>query len=170
MSAYILNLKHLLYRICKRLDDIYPVGSIYMSVNSTNPATVFGGTWQRITGRFLLAATDGGSSGASQAAGNTGGAATVTLTAAQSGLPSHTHGIGSGQAFIRYNHTATGQGVQERSVASGASGNYKAPVVNSSSVDFSYVLTTASEGGDNASSAHNNMPPYLAVYVWKRTA
>ena len=152
-------------------DLIYPVGSIYMSVNSTNPGTLMAGTtWQRITGRFLLAATDGGSSGASQAAGNTGGAATVTLTAAQSGLPSHTHGIGSGQAFIRYNQTATGQGVQERSVASGASGNYKAPVVNSSSVDFSYVSTTGSEGGDNASSAHNNMPPYLAVYVWKRTA
>lgn len=152
-------------------DLIYPVGSIYMSVNSTNPGTLMAGTtWQRITGRFLLAATDGGSSGASQAPGNTGGAATVTLTAAQSGLPSHTHGIGSGQAFIRYNQTATGQGVQERSVASGASGNYKAPVVNSSSVDFSYVSTTGSEGGDNASSAHNNMPPYLAVYVWKRTA
>ena len=152
-------------------DLIYPVGSIYMSVNSTNPGTLMAGTtWQRITGRFLLAATDGGSSGASQAPGNTGGAATVTLTAAQSGLPSHTHGIGSGQAFIRYNQTATGQGVQERSVASGASGNYKAPVVNSSSVDFSYVSTTSSEGGDNASSAHNNMPPYLAVYVWKRTA
>ena len=152
------------------VDLIYPVGAIYMSVNSTSPQTLFGGTWERITGRFLLAATDGGSSGASQAAGNTGGAATVTLTAAQSGLPSHSHGAGSGQAFIRYNQTATSAGVQERSVASGASGNYKAPVVNHASVDFSYLANTSAEGGTAASSAHNNMPPYLSVYMWKRTA
>ena len=36
--------------------DAYPVGSIYMSVNSTSPATLFGGTWQRIQDRFLLCA------------------------------------------------------------------------------------------------------------------
>lgn len=77
------------------LDAIYPVGSIYMSVNSTDPGLLFGGTWARITGAFLLAATDNGNSGASQAAGNTGGAATVTLTAAQSGIPAHAHGLNS---------------------------------------------------------------------------
>lgn len=153
------------------LDLIYPVGSIYMSVNSTDPSTLMAGTtWQRITGKFLLAATDGGSSGASQAAGNTGGAATVTLTAAQSGLRSHSHGAGTNQAFIRYNYGTVSSGVGERSVASGASGNYKAPVVNNASVDFSYAQSTSSEGGDDATSAHNNMPPYLSVYVWKRTA
>ena len=77
------------------VDLIYPVGSIYMSVNAASPATLFGGTWERITGRFLLSATDNGSSGASQAAGNTGGEATVTLTAAQSGVPAHAHGLNS---------------------------------------------------------------------------
>lgn len=73
--------------------DAYPVGSIYMSVNSTNPQTLFGGTWERITGKFLLAATDNGSSGASQAAGRTGGAASVTL--ATGNLPSHKHSVGA---------------------------------------------------------------------------
>ena len=48
-------------------DAIYPVGSIYMSVNSTNPQTLFGGTWQRIQGRFLFAADS------KHAAGRTGG-------------------------------------------------------------------------------------------------
>ncbi len=72
---------------------IYPVGSIYMSTNSTSPATLFGfGTWTRITGKFLLGATDSATgSGASYAAGATGGAASVTLTAAQSGVPAHSH-------------------------------------------------------------------------------
>ena len=55
----------------------YPVGSIYMSANATNPGTLFGGTWSQIQGRFLLAA-DG-----SHAAGSTGGEATHTLTQAE---------------------------------------------------------------------------------------
>lgn len=59
--------------------DSWPVGSIYMSVNSTSPATLFGGTWQRIQDRFLIAA------GSTYKAGGTGGEATHTLTAASVG-------------------------------------------------------------------------------------
>lgn len=47
--------------------EIFPVGSIYTSINSTNPATLFGGTWEQIQGRFLLSASS------SYAAGDTGG-------------------------------------------------------------------------------------------------
>ena len=75
------------------LDAIYPVGSIYMSTNSISPATMFGGTWTRIEGQFLLAATDNGSAGAAQAAGNTGGEATHLLTGAESGTSAHGHGF-----------------------------------------------------------------------------
>ncbi len=63
------------------VDDIYPVGSIYMSVNATDPARIFGGTWERIKERFLLGAGD------THPAGSTGGSST------------HTHGI-SGNAAI----------------------------------------------------------------------
>ena len=66
-------------------DMIYPVGSIYMSVNNTNPGTLFGGTWEQIQGKFLLGQSSG------HAGGSTGGAETVTLTTAQ--LPSHTHSV-----------------------------------------------------------------------------
>lgn len=59
------------------VDSIYPVGSIYMSVNSTSPATLFGGTWSQLKDRFLLGAGDTYSNGA------TGGVATVTLTTSQ---------------------------------------------------------------------------------------
>lgn len=65
------------------IDSIYPVGSIYMSVNSTNPQTLFGGTWQRIQGRFLFAADS------KHAAGSTGGEETHQLTVDE--MPSHTH-------------------------------------------------------------------------------
>lgn len=67
------------------IDSIYPVGSIYMSVNSTNPQTLFGGTWQRIQGRFLFAADS------KHAAGSTGGEETHQLTARE--IPNHKHSI-----------------------------------------------------------------------------
>ena len=64
-------------------NKIYPVGSIYMSINSTNPSTLFGGEWEQIEDTFLLAC------GTSYSNGATGGSATVTLTENQ--MPSHTH-------------------------------------------------------------------------------
>ena len=75
--------------ISSLLERVYPVGSIYMSVNSTDPGTLFGGTWQRLKDRFLLAAGD------SYAAGAAGGEASHTLTAAESGVPAHAHGLNS---------------------------------------------------------------------------
>ena len=73
---------------------VYPVGSIYMSANNVNPSTLFGGTWEPINGKFLLASSSG------REAGTTGGAETVnytpagsvgnhTLTASE--MPAHTH-------------------------------------------------------------------------------
>jgi hypothetical protein len=70
------------------LDMVYPVGSIYMSVNTTNPATLFGGTWEQMKDRFLLGAGD------TYTLGRTGGEAAHTLTVAE--MPAHAHGIGYG--------------------------------------------------------------------------
>ena len=116
------------------IDSVYPVGSIYMSVNSTNPQTLFGGTWQRIQGRFLFAADS------KHAAGTTGGEETHRLTVEE--MPSHTHkqSIGGepsyGNACFKDRYDSIGE-------------------------------DTGAAGGDQP---HNNMPPYLAVYIWKRTA
>lgn len=139
---------------------VYPIGSIYMSVNSTSPATLFGGTWQRLTGRFLLGATDngatGGNSTASVKAGGTGGEASHKLTAAESGVPAHNHGL---------KELKTGQEV------SGFGLNLSGSFENRPLVDWSGVgRNTEKNTAASASSAHNNMPPYLAVYIWKRTA
>ena len=139
------------YRGTKKLlpvDEIYPVGSIYMSVNSTDPGTLFGGTWARITGKFLLAATDGGSSGASQAAGNTGGEATHTLTTDE--MPSHGH------KTLYYNSGGDQSWGFNFSSPGGLSGNTQ--------------LTSSGIEPTGGGGAHNNMPPYLAVYIWQRTA
>lgn len=150
-------------------DIVYPVGSIYTSVNSTSPAALFGGTWERITGCFLLAATDNGESGASQAAGNTGGSATHTLTAAQ--LPKIT-----GSFRLSDNNvldTPSSSGVREGSGALSIASVTHPQRQSTHSAGLS-APTTAHVTKVNLSfgsgTAHNNMPPYLAVYVWKRTA
>lgn len=135
---------------------IYPIGSIYISVSSTfNPATAFGGTWERIEDTFLLAA------GSTYAGGSTGGSATVTLTEEQ--MPSHTHfqQFQSDTDYVgihvkNYNSGGSIQGVQPSNGT--RRNNIAAPGVR---------ISTVSAGG---SAAHENMPPYLAVYVWKRTA
>lgn len=120
---------------------IYPVGSIYISTNDINPSTLFTGTWEKIENRFLLA------SGSSYQLGSTGGEATHKLTINE--LPSHTHNASAGQ-FI-----STSPNVTPGTVMSFDSGQYKRYSMNS----------TSSTGG---SKAHNNMPPYLVVSIYKR--
>lgn len=117
---------------------IYPVGAVYISVNSTSPASLFGGTWEQIEDRFLLA------SGSTYAAGSTGGEATHTLTEEE--IPSHIH-----KYDVSY---------------SGVSGS-NAYVLYQNSMGNAGSLRTNSVGGG---AAHNNMPPYLAVYMWERVS
>lgn len=123
--------------------DIYPVGSIYLSTAATNPGALFGGTWQAIEGRFLLAA------GGGYNAGSTGGEAARTLTIEE--MPEHTHQIGDGFFKDLGGYGVTGS-------------MYKSTLEPTDEAVFS---RTSSSGGGKP---HNNLPPYLAVYVWKRTA
>ena len=123
------------------LDKAYPVGSIYMSVNSTNPQNLFGGTWVQIKDRFLLAA------GTTYKAGATGGEAAHTLTVDE--IPNHQH-------VLWYPNEGG-----EQSAAIGY------PEAGSKNTWYAEASRTGGAGGG---AAHNNMPPYLSVYVWKRTA
>ena len=79
------------------LNLVYPVGSIYWSSKNTNPGTLFGGTWTQIKDKFILAAGDYYSNGA------TGGAATVTLTV--SNMPSHKHSFTPSGTVGSHTHT-----------------------------------------------------------------
>ena len=126
------------------LEDVYPVGAIYMSAAATNPGTLFGfGTWEQIKDTFLLAA------GSTYAAGSTGGEATHTLT--EDEIPAHRHKITYPNAGGPYGDAAIGY-----PTSSGTTKTWMAEMCKTESV-----------GGGTA---HNNMPPYLAVYMWKRTA
>ena len=118
----------------------YPVGAIYLSVTNVNPATLFGGTWEAIGGRFLLGANS------TYAAGSTGGEAAHQLTTAE--MPRHNHTLDN------YN------------VSAGNTTAYM-NVQAQAKVGYNGNVQTLYTGGDGS---HNNMPPYLAVYMWKRTA
>ena len=238
------------------IDAIYPVGSIYMSVTNTNPATLFGGTWAQIEDTFLLAA------GTNHLAGTTGGEETHTLTTGEMpthnhtftgeahshGLNSHKHSVGAHSHGLNehthiYDKSATSTGAASGNTGSttltidqipahnhtvkgwadvtDGSGDYRVAGAIGSSASYgtrdtgggkghthslnnhthTITLTSTNSGkasGSTANStafdtgaatgntanatqggtignagsgnAHNNMPPYLAVYVWKRTA
>lgn len=123
------------------LDTIYPVNSIYISYSHTSPASLFGGTWTRITGHFLYAV------GSSATIGYTGGSATVTLTIDE--IPSHQHYL--------LNYNSAGQSQTWSTHAPTATGT----------IGYTGNIRTNNTGGGNA---HNNMPPYIQVSIWRRTA
>lgn len=129
---------------------VYPVGSIYMSVNSASPASLFGGTWEQLQDRFLLAA------GSNYSAGSTGGESTHKLTSSE--MPSHYHDsylLGLNGSVVAPAYYA---------VFNQDAYTYKYENTTSNTLD---VAATEKTGG---SEAHNNMPPYLAVYMWKRVS
>lgn len=223
---------------------MYPVGSIYISVNAANPSAIFGGTWEQIEDRFLLA------SGTKYAAGSTGGSAdasipehthditassasagahthttsgtaasagahthTVSGTAASAGAHTHTtsgtaasagahtHGMGnvwssgtgSSNAYMQssnrtlttrntasagaHTHTVSGTAasagahthtVSGTAASAGAHTHTTSGTAASAGAHTHTVTATAAKTG--VAAAGKNMPPYLAVYVWKRTA
>lgn len=144
-------------------DKLHPVGSIYLSVSDTNPETLFGGKWEQIQDRFLLAA------GSTYSAGATGGEATHALTVNE--MPSHRHApstrdsAGSESGYKRFFTTnlATGSESVARTTTGSGSGKYAMTATTISDINEAEYTTYAGGGA-----AHNNMPPYLAVYVWKR--
>ena len=129
------------------LDMVYPVGSIYLSVSGTDPQTLFGGTWARLEDVFLLAA------GAKHAAGSTGGEESHILTETE--IAPHKHAMAYGPESSA-SSTGFSYGIAAGSATNSAGGR-----------GYASNLGTFSAGGGQP---HNNMPPYLAVYTWKRTA
>ena len=124
--------------------EAYPVGALYLSFSATSPASLFGGTWAQISGRFLRAASGTG----------TGGSDTCTLTSGQ--MPNHHHGVIS-------ERDGDWMGLWQSNVSEG--GLWW--VVSNGTPGANRGLKTTSVGGGGS---HNNMPAYQDVYVWRRTA
>ena len=143
----------------------YPVGSIYVSATPTSPASLFGGTWEQLKDRFLLGA------GGGYAAGGTGGAATVSLSVNQ--MPAHYHEETEwfNNTYVRPVASTNKDGTYTASTST-TDGTYKIPSnsVSHSSVSSSNVGYPVISGKTGGGAAHNNMPPYLAVYMWKRVS
>lgn len=123
------------------LDIIYPVGSIYQSMDATSPADFIGGTWTQIK-TFLYGA---------DTANQTGGEATHTLTIDE--MPSHTHGIVV--AVVNGGNAAT-----HRTLFATNS-----PAWNNGNPDWNNEPTRTGGGQE-----HNNLPPYTTCFIWYRTA
>ena len=128
------------------LDTVYPVNSIYISLDSTSPASLYGGTWERFgKGKTLVGVDEADTD--FKTAGLTGGEKKHTLTIAE--MPSHKHSFGIYQI--------DGSGYVNNKVAASTTyglftGNYQ---------------TMNLTGGDEP---HNNLQPFVSVYIWKRVS
>lgn len=127
------------------LNTAFPVGTIICRTDAVSPASIYGGSWERIVDKFLY------SVGGGYSLGEEGGEAEHTLTVAE--MPSHIHDeIGAvGQVlYVGENNSPT---------------TFHATVKSNIGGDAQYKMETSSKGG---SQPHNNMPPFLAVAAWKR--
>lgn len=156
------------------IKTMYPVGSIYMSVNNTNPSTYFGGTWVAWGAGRVPVGVNASDSNFSTVE-KTGGASTVTLAASQ--IPSHTHAKGTlatasaGAHTHNLNLTKTTWAGSSSSRVVVDSTDYTAMTNKATASAGAHTHTisgsTAATGGGGA---HSNLQPYITCYMWKRTA
>lgn len=142
---------------------IYPVGSVYMTANNTfNPTATFGGTWEKIEGKFLRA------SDASHAIGSTGGTE----------KHQHKYGIQYAEFWDNLNFAGNGSshglytwdGSGNRTVMSQSNVGNAGANFNGSTQQARASYTAAHYGMEASTSPESNIPPYVVVNIWKRTA
>ena len=145
----------------------FPVGAIYMSYTSTSPASFIGGSWTQIKGRFLLAA------GSGYTATDTGGEATHTLTVDE--IAKHNHGmwVYGSNSTSTYKMGLIVDALGSREYVRGLGNETNTKTIRTEKLVGSVNRDNESERPidyTGESTAHNNMPPYLVVYIWRRTA
>lgn len=159
------------------LDLVYPVGAIYLSVNSTSPTTLFGGIWEEYaSGRTIIGQ---GTSDLMYSAGAVGGESKHTITLNE--LPNHSHPcntVNSGETTFRTLATETGTGMTSSGLLSASSDeklenipNYNGSnYLTLNNINLNISNHTHTIGSIGAGASHNNMPPYIVCYIWKRIA
>ena len=147
-------------------DLVYPVGSIYMSVTSTDPSLLFGGVWEKLEDTFLLGS-------GSRTVESTGGSADAVVVTHNHTQNSHNHITSdSSYDFVVSNGNIASNGTKREWPNSSSSGTHF--VYTDNNVTLLETSTTGSKTATNNSTGVNgtgkNMPPYLVVNMWKRTA
>ncbi len=129
----------------------HPVGSLYISENATSPAELYGGTWERIEGKFIMGASD------TYPAGSTGGSATHTQAQDEIALHKHNQSMQDGSgSFSRW--------------VSGSSGGNSGYVSNiiTEYVDTGLAVVMTEGAGNNK--PMDILNPYYSMYIWRRVA
>lgn len=148
------------------LQSVFPVGSIYTSTNSTNPAALFGfGTWQQIQGRMIL-----GVSG-NHPVGQMGGEEAHTLSWHE--MPAHTHTRGSMEITGTLNLATGGHSGEGSFYPLGSTSPHITAMIAGADPNLGFAASrtwTGETSAAGANYAHNNMPPFYAAYIWRRTA
>ena len=135
------------------IDIIYPIGCVYMSFDNTDPSTLYEGTtWEKIEGKTLVGVDINDDE--LNTSNLTGGEKTHVLTGVE--LPGHTHGV----KIKRSSYEANGYGLVPPGTQSGFAGR---PIVDSDTISIVSEVT-----GTNT--PHNNMPPYITVFMWRRVS
>ena len=146
----------------------YPIGSICMFKATINPNELYGGTWARIEGKFILGADD-----SIYPLGSESGEAVHTLT--ENEMPSHNHGekplVGSMWNIASQGITDTSSLAAKGIVSTdkveghGYATNLTEDVVDGFKIDASHEHDSVGGG-----QPHNNMPPYVALFIWTKVA
>lgn len=144
------------------LDIIYPVGSVYLSWNSTDPKNLFGGTWTRLSGGFLYGCVS------SVGIGNGTGTATNSHTLTIDQIPSHDHGGSVGTAWSNFMRVvgAAGTSIAGNHTPGYSSASYTD--TNGGNIPMANHQHNISKQGGGKGHSHNI--PYIAVFAWRRTA
>ena len=160
--------------------EAFPVGSVFIAVVSTNPGTLLGyGTWSAFAAGRVLVGLDSGQI-EFDTVKETGGAKDVTLTAAQSGLPQHTH-VQDAHNHTQNSHTHV---ITSQTATTGSATSYEHGTLDTSSAEAEATEVTGATTATNqtatavnqnagptaAAQAHTNLQPYIVVYMWERTA
>lgn len=156
------------------IDLIYPIGSIYITTNETPPSLLFGGRWEKKEGRFLLGATQGDIPAWFNT--KTGGEATHILTPSETAIRNHTHSINEHSHSMKHAHDmdgsiwSSGSGGTKSAYTGTQKRKTKKRTTGDSPANTGKTTLTTNNPTESNGAAHNNMPPFLAVNIWERTA
>ena len=148
-------------------ESIFPVGAIYQTTDPTSPASLFGGSWTQIQGRFLIGQNS------TYGLNKTGGEATHKLTTNE--IPSHTHGSKSLRGTMwnlayQQNFYGACSGIVTRKGSQTQEVAYASALTDHNQYDGFTIDASHEHSSVGGSQAHNNMPPWYGCYIWNRVS